>query len=354
MTLKTNLGTVLPIQYLRGVAAMMVVYHHSKSQVPAFEGYLPGYFGVLGVDIFFVISGFIMYVTTADTAVSAGEFMVRRIIRIVPLYWLLTCVMCLIWLVAPALFKTLMVTPCTLLMSLFFVPHYSLSFPESIFPLLVPGWTLNFEMFFYAAFAVALFLPRRLLSVSVVAFILALVLFGMMAGPFDSAMLATYTHPMLLEFAAGVMLGKFWLNNREGLPKLAGIALFVVGWGILLFGDPLLPGNASDVLGAASIVAGSLNAAFLAWKNRLLKVLGDATYAIYLSHIFTLGVFRMVWMQVFGEGASRLNAFGYAASAMLICLLVGVLIWRYLENPLTRYLNRRCLGMFSRGDARPA
>jgi exopolysaccharide production protein ExoZ len=354
MTLKAELGTVLPIQYLRGVAAMMVVYHHSKNQIPAFEAYLPGYFGVLGVDIFFVISGFIMYVTTANTAVSTGGFVLRRIIRIVPLYWLLTSVMCLIWVLAPALFKTLTVTPRTFLQSLFFVPHYSLSFPENISPLLVPGWTLNFEMFFYAAFAIALLLPRRLLAVSVVVFILALVLFGRIAGPFDSAILTTYTHPMLLEFAAGVVVGKFWLNNREGLPTLAGTALFLAGWGVLVFGDMLLLGKYSDVLGATWVVAGSLNAAFLGWRNRLLKILGDATYAIYLSHIFTLGIFRMVWLRIFGAESFTLNAYGYAASAMLISLLVGVLIWKYLENPLTRYLNHRCFGSFPRGNARPA
>ena len=339
MSVKTINGVVLPIQYLRGIAAMMVVFHHIKIQIPNFESYLPGSFGASGVDIFFVISGFIMYITTANSTMGSIEFMMRRIIRVVPLYWLLTSLMCLIWIVVPSLFKTLIVTPTTFIQSLFFIPHYSLSFPTQIFPLLVPGWTLNFEMFYYAVFAMTLLLPKFFLAQVVSLLMLLLVLVGTAFGPFDTPVIATYTSPLLLEFVAGVLLGKLWLCHRRGFTTMMGVALFVLGWVILVGNSIFLIGKYCDIVGAALIVGGALNSAFLAWKNRVFKLLGDATYAIYLSHIFALGGFRVFWARFFDTDGNSLNAISFAISAMLVCLVVGVLLYKYLESPLTRYLN---------------
>jgi exopolysaccharide production protein ExoZ len=344
MSPKPSQGTVLPIQYLRGIAAMMVVFHHIKAQIPDFEAYLPGAFGASGVDVFFVISGFIMHITTASSPIRPTEFMLRRVIRVAPLYWLLTGLMCLIWWVAPSSFKTLLVTPATFFQSLFFVPHFSLSFPDRIFPLLVPGWSLNFEMFFYVIFALTLTLPKTLQPRVVGVSIVALVLLGVLAGPFDSALLTTYTSPLLLEFAAGVLLGKLWLAQREGLSRSVGVAVFLLGWALMVYNSVEAVSKYVDIVSASLIVAGALNTGFLRWKNHSLKVLGDATYAIYLSHIFTLGVFRVIWARFVGTAGSSLNALAFAATAMTICLVVGVLLYIYLEKPLTRYLNQRLVG----------
>ncbi|TAG35492.1 MAG: acyltransferase [Polaromonas sp.] len=337
-------GTVLPIQYLRGIAAMMVVFHHIKVQIPSFEGYLPGEFGASGVDVFFVISGFIMHITTANASIKPGEFMLRRMIRVAPLYWLLTALMCLVWWAAPSLFKTLIVTPATFFQSLFFIPHDSLAFPDKIFPLLVPGWTLNFEMFFYVIFALTLVLPKTLQPGAVGVFLVALVLLGVLAGPFDSALLATYTSPLLLEFAAGVLLGRLWLAQPEGLSTRVGVAVFLLGWALLVCNSVVAVSKYVDIVGASLIVAGALNTGFLRWKNHSLKVLGDATYAIYLSHIFTLGVFRVIWARLVGTAGSSLNALAFAATAMAVCLAAGVLLYICLEKPLTRYLQQRLVG----------
>ena len=106
---------ILPIQYLRGIAALMVVWFHSVGQIPGGRHVSsPSNFGNSGVDLFFVISGFIMVVTTAGTDVSAFEFLRRRIVRVVPLYWLLTLAMVVAAIALPSLFKTLIVAPKTL------------------------------------------------------------------------------------------------------------------------------------------------------------------------------------------------------------------------------------------------
>jgi exopolysaccharide production protein ExoZ len=160
---------------------------------------VPWAFGTSGVDLFFVISGFIRVVTTSGTGMGPGEFW-RRASR--PLYWLLTLLMIAVALVAPGLFKTLKVAPSTLVQSLLFIPHFSQSFPGVVWPLLVPGWTLNFEMFFYAVFGLALLLPERNRLLPLVTFFVMLTAIGLVFGPFASAAAQTYTHPMLLEFAA--------------------------------------------------------------------------------------------------------------------------------------------------------
>lgn len=331
---------VLPIQYLRGFAALMVVYHHTKTQIPMLEPYLPGQFGALGVDIFFVISGFIIFITARETQPTPLDFFVRRVIRIVPLYWLLTLLMCAIWWVAPSLFKTLIVTPVSLIQSLLFVPHYSLSFPEHVFPLLVPGWTLNYEMFFYLIFALLLPLPMRVMVGLVVLILGALVIMGSVLGPFDSAAAVTYTNLMLLEFAAGVGLGYWWVHRRGiGMPASVGLTLFACGWFLLAFNSVHPTAKLVDVVAATLIVAGSLNHRFLSWNNRALKQVGDATYAIYLSHIFVLGVVRLIWVRVVDVEPSVFHAMVFACVAMLACTVAGLLVHRWLERPITQSLN---------------
>jgi exopolysaccharide production protein ExoZ len=332
-------NTVLPIQYLRGIAAVMVVWHHTKIQIPSFEKLLPGTFGASGVDIFFVISGFIMLITTARSPIGPGEFMVRRLLRVVPLYWLLTIAMVMLWLAAPGLFKTLVVSPLTLLQSLFLIPHFSQAFPTDIFPLLVPGWTLNFEMFFYVLFAAALFLPRDIAPLMLCSFMVVLVGIGMLLGPFASAPLVTYTSPLLLEFVAGVLIGQCWMRHPQGFSAVTGWVIFAFGWS-LLAGNHLFGGSHYITIASAClIVAGALNSSFLAFKNQGLKVLGDATYAIYLSHIFSLGVMRFLWTRWVGIDATHLNAIAFATIALAGSLLVGVAIYFWMERPLGRFLN---------------
>ena len=104
---------ILPIQYLRGIAAIMVVWYHAVEQIPGVSSYFASGFGNSGVDLFFVISGFIMVTTTMGNAPGPLEFMRRRVVRVVPLYWLLTLAMVGLALCMPGLFRTLIVAPDT-------------------------------------------------------------------------------------------------------------------------------------------------------------------------------------------------------------------------------------------------
>ena len=188
--------TLVSIQYLRGLAAVAVVVEHTH--------WTGSHLGAAGVDVFFAISGFIMvHVSLRETA--AWTFFRARLIRVAPMYWLCT-------LLAAAIFGA---DKLHLIHSLAFWPG-----PENhAFPVIYAGWTLNFEMFFYAIFAAALFLPFGWRSSSVVLALIFLVAAQVMwpgTQPFDS----DYINPILLEFIGGILLAEAW--RRNCLPGLLG------------------------------------------------------------------------------------------------------------------------------------
>ena len=333
-------GDIEAIQYLRAIAALMVVWHHAAGQVPGVSSLVPWVFGTSGVDIFFVISGFIMVVTTTGTDTRPAEFWRRRVVRVVPLYWLLTLLMVAMALAAPGLFKTLKVAPVTLLQSLFFIPHFSQSFPNQVYPLLVPGWTLNFEMFFYAVFGAFLVLPRhrRLMALTTAFFIL--VGAGLAMGPFESAAARTYTHPMLLEFLAGACVGAMWSRGQLHLPLAASLLMVACGVVMLVLRDSPPFGVFTQIIGAALIVPGALHPRFSSWRSRVFRAIGDSSYSLYLTHLFTLGVMRMIWTRLVHSSPDALTANTFMVLSLVACSLTAWYAYRWVEMPLLRSLNR--------------
>ena len=333
-------GVILPIQYLRGIAALAVVWHHATNQIPGMAAFVPWDFGVSGVDVFFVISGFIMVTTTWDRAITPLEFWRRRFLRVVPLYWLLTLAMVTLALAAPSLFKSLKVAPVTLLQSLLFVPHFSQSFPGNVWPLLVPGWTLNFEMFFYVVFGTLLVLPRSPRMQTLVAVLVGLVALGTLLGPLESAAAQTYTHPMLLEFAGGALLGAWWKSAPRALPAEDALVLIAAGTWMLFLRERGPLGAASSIVGAMLVVAGALGTRFASLQVPLLRALGDASYSLYLTHLFTLGALRVVWLRVMPGSPNSAEAAAFMAVACVACSIVGGYAYRWVESPLLAALSR--------------
>ena len=329
---------ILPIQYLRGIAAMMVVWFHGAEQLNGARTLIPNSFGNSGVDIFFVISGFIMVVTTSGTRISPLEFMRRRIIRVVPLYWLLTLAMVGAALVAPSLFRTLIVTPVTLVESLLFIPHYSISFPAMAWPLLVPGWTLNFEMFFYLVFALSLALPVRWRLPALLVVFVALVSTGLAFGPLDSAPARVYTSLIMVEFVLGAVIGTWWLRHQAEPPRAVSALAIVIGFAMLLMRNAEPLGTFTQIIGATLLVFGALHAAFAGWHVPLLRAVGDSSYSLYLTHVFALGALRIVWAHLTGSSLSPLSIYGFMATAIVVCGAVGYAAWRWIETPLSRRL----------------
>ena len=163
------------IQYLRALAALgVVIFHASPAEHPFMVGNA-------GVDIFFVISGFIMWSITEERPASPAAFLKDRLIRIAPLYWLLTTLLVVGALVVPKLFPNLRIDLPYVAGSFLFVPMRppGSTGADPIWPVLVQGWTLNYEMFFYVLFSLCLFLRPSLRLAAISLTLLCCV----MAGP---------------------------------------------------------------------------------------------------------------------------------------------------------------------------
>jgi exopolysaccharide production protein ExoZ len=268
------------IQVLRGLAAVLVVIFH------AFQ-WLDDQFwiGAAGVDVFFVISGFIIWRVAAREAQSPASFLWRRFTRVAPAYWVATGLVAVAALADPLFLPQVAVTPAHLLLSLAFIQHRD---PHGlVFPLLPPGWSLNYEALFYGIVGLALFAPQRRRLTVVAAALFGVIAFGFAVPPAYGFI----ANPMLLQFAAGAWLGRqetmgLRLDPKTGLGCIAlGFAALAAMWVAGFrneFFRPLLWGAP-----AAMIVAG-----FVALEDHpkfkppaFLIRLGDASYAIYLCHL---------------------------------------------------------------------
>lgn len=344
---------LLTIQYLRGIASAMVVVHHIRNPWPNLYNPFETFdMGEAGVDIFFIISGVVMYVSSRVElpAVFAG----LRLIRVAPLYWILTlCAAALLLLSGGAKPGFALVNDVAL--SAMFVPHHSSVFPGTIWPVLNPGWTLYFEMFFYLIFAIGLFF-RKPLMISL-CLISLLVVLGLFVSTDESIFhsythpFLMYTHPLMLEFAGGIVLGWLFLNGR--IPNVW--LLLPIGFLALFAAHVLrLPYLfLQNGLCAALIMLGAVAAerSFKIPDVRWLQLLGDASYSIYLTHALTLFVVRRLFLRLPLEGVLQFASFAILAATA--SLLVGFVVYFKVERPMTRWLRSRFLTVLAveRGGA---
>jgi len=331
---KAEVAQVISIQYLRGIAAIAVVFAHIDEQLANFGEHLNFGWGIAGVDIFFVISGFVMMITTGRT--TAGNFIMRRLIRIVPLYYLFTFIFFAIVSLAPSLFKTTAVSSETLLLSLAFVPHYNLGHPDKIWPLIPLGWTINYEMFFYAIFSMVLSFSfgRRIAILGCI--FSALLSFRLLIGDgHSSAVYMTYTSPLLFEFLGGMVVAYYFVSMRPMPPTIA--VVFIVA-GFALLASSIVPGERAIGYGIPAFLV-VIGAVSLEKSKRVpivpvLSLLGDASYSIYLSHIFSLGLLRVVWSRMGLVDAGYSSSAAFAAIGIAVAIGVGIFCYLIVEKPV--------------------
>jgi len=206
---------IVGIQILRGLAAMLVVFAHVQPQLDHFGGPQLTWLGVggCGVDIFFVISGFIIWVTSQSADMTPAKFLIRRAIRIAPLYWLMTAFVASVALVMPSVMSSTRFQLDHVIASFVFIPYLHPVLDE-IYPILVPGWSLNYEAFFYLLFGVALLARKRVVAGGLVlSALLALVAYGSVFAP-TQTQLAYFTQPIMLEFGLGLCVGVLYTHGR--------------------------------------------------------------------------------------------------------------------------------------------
>ncbi|MEO0799569.1 MAG: acyltransferase [Pseudomonadota bacterium] len=345
-------GQLQNLQLLRAVAALTVVGHHAFDQLPALKTRFADVpIGDIGVYLFFVISGFVIYLSAAKPDVTAARFIRDRLVRVVPLYWLCTIALAALVVLLPDLSRSTAVSADTFLKSLFFIPHFSESHPASIWPLLVPGWSLNYEIFFYGLCALGLLIARGRTLVFLSCGLGALVVAGAIVEP-KSAAAQVYTNSVLLYFLGGVALGAMYKRDLFALlPDLTAL----VPTGILFLAMSLwleapIGSAVVAILGASAVVAGMVGAEVRGRIvcGRLGRLLGDASYSIYLTHIFTLGLVRVAWSKLGLPAETGLDAALFLGAALIISAIVGVVVFWLVEKPMLSGL-RRLAGPPSKG-----
>jgi exopolysaccharide production protein ExoZ len=221
-----------------------------------------------GVDLFFAISGFVMVVSTSGRDMSGAEFIAKRCRRILPMWWLTLLIVGALGLGSGG-FRAWSA-------SFAFLPRGTVYGVASVY--WGVGWTLLFETIFYVFFALGLALKFDKLPLILLP---ALAAFGVLFGRPSNPILNDLTHPMLLEFVMGAIVGRVIMASRTPSPLLIplGALLLVLGghFGIVTDWRPFTIG-----LPAAMILAGAARLDLP--RLHSLKVLGDSSYSIYLLH----------------------------------------------------------------------
>lgn len=342
------------IQVLRILAALLVVLDHSLLEVMARGAVTTNTAfafrsGGFGVHVFFAISGFVMAHSMSSSFATAGAwaaFLRRRIIRILPLYWLVTLLLVVKAALAAHPFKA-----ADVFYSLGFIPYEQA--PGVAQPINGVGWTLNYEMQFYVIFAACLFLPVRAGAAAISLLLISLVAGGTTlasaAGShFWRTAIAFWTDPILLYFLAGVWLGfaRRWAENTWKIHhvRMAAVVavsfLTILAYEWMLYADRMSWSIEAAFVMFLLVIASMANAKADNAVDRLLKKLGDASYSTYLVHIFVVAALA----KIIRPDALPLSQITWVGLAMAISAVAGWAVYLVFERPMLKFLQARIPG----------
>jgi exopolysaccharide production protein ExoZ len=345
------------IQAARAVAANLVVLSHcfliQGKYVPG--GWLPEFlhYGNSGVDIFFALSGFIIVVSGA--AMRPVEFLWRRAGRIYPTYWLVSIVWFALIVALPSFVNARLPSYESLWRSFLLIPDYRT-------PLLDVGWTLTYEVYFYAVFALILAI-RLPIHLGLVAWAAALVALRLLAGDAvaSSPIASAYAGPLVAEFMMGALAGiayRYGISagaNAAGAIGIAALAasIFLVGPMIDLVERPDLNLLRTLFFGVPAALVlhwlGAREHQVKAQLPRWLILLGDASYSTYLTHFLFLAVLSRV---LHAAGVSGVwGSLVLTALGVVGANLTGVVLFLTFERPAMRALHRLRVSFYAKKAA---
>lgn len=338
------------IQSLRGIAVLLVVFFHLyivENKYSNFDTLLPAMFqfGTFGVDLFFVISGFVMMTVTRGKFQNVKQslhFLYHRLTRIYPLYWVYTFMALAVFLIQPSWVNSSQGNQVSILESF-------LLLPSNLLPLVQVGWTLIHEVYFYLVyFLIFLLLPERLLVYAIGGWGLIVVLANIFIKAWNPYLNLIF-HPLTFEFLGGCLLAMMYYK-REGSKfnkqTLLGAAIATLilaliayeyyrsatgqvaplGWvRVLLYGFP------AWIIIYCLLYAERTGFVF----HPYLTQVGNASYSIYLSHLFTINVVGRVWAIFSIEGWFD-NLF-FILTTFVIVLVVGFLSYWLVESKLLEF-----------------
>ena len=350
------------VQALRAFAVLLVVLLHLLAvevKYSQFDVLLPSFLriGISGVDLFFVISGFIMVMVTgaypaansSERKLNARRFFYLRVTRIYPLYWLVTALVLAIFIIHPTFLN---------------LPHFSVHYvinsflliPQQGLPLLMVGWSLIHEIYFYLVFSCLLLLPRKYLPLLLLVW-LAVVIKGFAQldyyDPDHNPFARIAFSPVTVEFIAGCYLAlifEHFSNRRVHFPApeaafMLGLVSLLLLWHFFSFDAQTI-----DVVGWTRVYLFTLPYVMMIYgavameKNRdqvappWLVAIGDHSYSIYLTHVLVLSVCGRIWKMFAWQG--YLDNVVILSLTLLAVILLGRCCYQYLEKPALNYCRR--------------
>jgi len=340
--MKNNTETFYGVQFLRFFAALLVVITHATGSIAermldigSGQYWRPG---LSGVDIFFVISGFVMAISS-ERIVGQDDawksFIIKRIVRVVPLYWIATTAKIAAAVIFTKLALHSRLDISYLIACYFFIP--ALNADGEILPILTVGWTLSYEMFFYIIFALAL--RFKLLPIIFVAFTFLILSAVSLYRTPEWAPITAFANPLILEFLMGMGIAVVY-RRLGSVNVLIPIIMIIVGmialltmdssvmkWRFIFWGIP-----------ATFIVAGFVFSEHYLGRYipSLFVKFGDSSYSLYLFHPFVIPLIVVLLT----EAGANMPSLALIV-CILISLLIGVLAYKFIERPVINYIRTK-------------
>jgi len=305
------------IQYLRAIAAIATVAFHVIAISFNYSYNYPNFFNIgtwgrHGVDLFFVISGYIIVYVQDISKKDFKTFLWNRSIRIIPTYYFLTTIFVLLLVLFPNIFLTRNIQIDQIFRSYLF-----LSSIYSHDPLIYVGWSIEYEIFFYLIFAISILFKKKMNEKYFTLIVIFLIFF------------LFNLNLIILEFCLGILV--YLLSKKVKLNNLNSIFVFLLGLLIFIF-NPIIDNNLHSFftygIPSALILFGVLN--LKEYKFNTLKFLGDASYSIYLIQVFTISFFFKI-VQYFS-----VNGFEFLLFLLniLFTVLVGSIFYLIFEKKI--------------------
>ncbi|MEB7642743.1 acyltransferase [Acinetobacter pittii] len=323
------------IQYLRGLAALAVVLFHASGAILVHYAVEQKNFyswGEAGVDLFFIISGFIMVYITFNKDVGVADFLYKRFVRIYPIFYVYATIALIIFIISPDSINRSAAEPTKILPSYLLIPYTNHT------NLVLVAWTLVYEVHFYILFALSLLLMNKYRYIFT-GFILSALSISSLVK-YDSFYLHYISSPIILEFLLGMII-YFLVYNRSDKNLWFLIFFFMIAIFSLFFNgvvpERLVSYGAISFLLMFSVLLIEVKGGFEIDNifSKFLMKLGDSSYSLYLSHLFVLGASVIILNKLHFINNSTVQI-------MIILLTGGAIAWgwlsyRFIEKPIISF-----------------
>lgn len=345
------------IQIARGIAATLVVIAHANLIIN--KDLFNGFFivGWSGVDFFFVISGFIIFLTNQKYFENKSNFTTyakKRLIRVIPAYWICLTIFALILYVMFERTSTISIFSSQpegfairFLKSLFLLPT---DIHSNEYPMLPVAWTLTYEMMFYLLFAACFFVSRRLALIFGFIWLSLIVarITSFIEASFDDTIFYIVTEPKNIEFLLGCLTAhiftKYTITDRNrSILLVLGITTLAVAWintwlDFIWFGKNItIQFGLPFFLITLAIAKEELKTNYPSQAKKFFIFIGDASYSIYLTHYPLLLIFSSLTRNI------EINGYILFFCLLTITIFLGLIFYKVIEKPITNYAKRKFL-----------